>query len=88
MSDDSVHADQRDTTSLGGRWPGRDDTRSRCEADAAGDRLVSAEALTHAVRHLQSTSEPLKPNSITLAGSELAPNRFGASSEPAPYKLA
>jgi len=25
----------------------------------------------------------LKPNSITLAGSELAPNMFGASSEPA-----
>jgi len=25
--------------------------------------------------------DPLKPNSITLAGSELAPNRFGASSE-------
>jgi len=34
----------------------------------------------------------ITPNSITLAGSELAPNRFGASSptssEPAPNNLA
>jgi len=80
MSDDSVHADQRDTISLGRCWPGRDDTRTRCEADPAGDRLVSAEALTHAVRHLQSTSEPLKPNSITLAGSELVRSWFEAGS--------
>ena len=29
----------------------------------------------------------LKPNSITLAGSELAPNRFGACSEPALNQL-
>jgi len=30
-----------------------------------------------------SSHADLKPNSTTLAGSELAPNRFGASSEPA-----
>jgi len=30
----------------------------------------------------------LKPNSITLADSELAPNMFGASSEVAPNQLA
>ena len=29
----------------------------------------------------------IKPNSITLAGSELDPNMFGASSELAPYQL-
>ena len=29
----------------------------------------------------------LKPNSITLASSELAPNMFGASSELAPKQL-
>jgi len=29
-----------------------------------------------------------KPNSITLASSELAPNMFGASSELAPNQLA
>jgi len=29
----------------------------------------------------------LKPNSITLAGSELAPNMFGARSEPVPNQL-
>ena len=38
--------------------------------------------------HLDLNRVQLKPNSITLASSELAPNMFGASSELAPNQLA
>jgi len=34
-----------------------------------------------------SSEDEIKPNSITLASSELAPNMFGASSELAPNQL-
>ena len=37
--------------------------------------------LVESVQHVRLLFTALKPNSITLAGSELAPNMFGASSE-------
>jgi len=44
-------------------------------------------SFNYTTRQSRRNEEGLKPNSITLAGSELAPNMFGASSEPALNQL-
>jgi len=51
-----------------------------------GDRPITVKRLFQGISYLLFIA--LKPNSITLAASELAPHMFGASSELAPNQLA
>jgi len=79
---------------LHGRSEDRDGTKRAVDGDNASYAdLVYVTRETHVGLYIPSyterrwftddrrSTEHLKPNSITLAGSELAPNRFGAGSE-------